>query len=376
MRTGLHLLLAVLVAGAVYWLGFYQTPEEKHFQAVAAAARQDDVSAQVELGDLYAQGKGTASDGEQALAWYRKAALAGDAVALWKCAQTYIQGQLVPQDLEEAVPFLLLAAKQQQAPSRRELSRFYRQGLGGLPRHEGESLFWLFAAARAEDTAAREELAARQTNDPELYAQVQQFLTDLSAAQEGDGPARFRVGQAYRTGKPVLQNGEDAARWLTLAWEENKLPQAGLALAQLYQDGANGLEPDAARAATLWNELVRQAYAPAQYALGEAAYKSDPPKYDEAYAWFSNAASGGYAPGQYMTGFMLMQGQGVAVAVPLAITFFRAAAEQDYPSAQYVLGQIYWKGLGVPADKKAGRKWLELAAAQGVTAAQELLAAQ
>lgn len=56
-----------------------------------------------------------------------------------------------------------------------------------------------------------------------------------------------------------------------------------------------------------------------------------------------------------MTGFMLMQGQGTNLSVPLAVKFFRDAAEQNYVAAQYVLGQIYWKGLGVPADKKPAK---------------------
>ena len=368
----IYLLLAVLVAGFVYWACLYKSPQEKHFVAVLAAAKQGDKQAQVQVADLYTQGIGTPVNVGQAIFWYRKAALEGDRTAAWKCAQIYIQGQLIPQDLEEAASFLLLSAKENSVSAQEELSRFYAQGMGGLLKHPGESLYWLFQAAKGGSMSAKEALVRAQKDTPELYEQVEKFLTDLSQAQAGDGPARLRVGQAYQTGQPVLQNMEEAQRWLSLAWEENKLPQAGFILVQLYQKGELAAqEPD--KEASLWNELVHLPYPPAQYALGETAYQEQPPRYEDAFAWFSNAAANGYAPGQYMTGFMLMRGQGTDRSVKLAITFFRSAAEQDYVSAQYVLGQIYWKGLGVPADKKAGRKWLEKAAAAGNVAAQELL---
>lgn len=375
MKKFFFLLVIVLALSGGYYVLFYQSPDEKHFTAALKAARQGNVEAQVQTAYAYEEGKGVTADGQQALHWFRQAALSGDSEALWKCAEIYIQGKLVTSDLEEAVPFLLLAAKQGSVPAQRELSRFYAQGLGGLPKHEGESLYWQFMAAKMGDDTLRQTLQQAQEKNPLLYTQLETFLNDLKKAQEGDTEARLRVGQAYLNGTPVLQNPEESERYLTLVWQENKDPQAGLLLAQNYQSGKI-LSADESKANAIWNELVSMSYAPAQYALGEMAYQADPPKYEDAFAWFSNAAAGGYAPAQYMTGFMLMQGQGTTSSVPLAITFFRNAAEQNYLSAQYVLGQIYWKGLGVPADKQAGRAWLEKAAANGSEAAQALLTSE
>ncbi len=368
MKKILFLLLVLAAAGVGYWAFLYQTPEEKNFIRALNAAKEGNVAAQLQTADFYAAGTGTKQDGKQAVYWYRQAALEGDPDALWKCAQAYTEGKLVPQDLEEAVPFLMLGAKQGNIPAQEELSRFYAQGLGGLVKHEGESLYWQFIAAKIGSSSAQAALKQAQQHSPQLYESVEKFLTDLKTAQEGDGSARLAVGEAYLTGNPILQNTEEAEKWLTLAWQENKLSQAGLMLAQAYQ---NGPLSDAAKANRMWNELAKQAYAPAQYALGEKAYQSG--HYDDAFAWFSNAAAGGFAQGQYMTGFMLMQGQGTAVSVPLAVTFFRSAAEQENVPAQYVLGQIYWKGLGVPQDKKVGKMWLEKAAMRGNKEAQTLL---
>ena len=109
--------------------------------------------------------------------------------------------------------------------------------------------------------------------------------------------------------------------------------------------------------------------------LSKTAETVDPvnEKYEDAFAWFSNAAVAGHPRAQYMTGFMLMQGQGTNRSVPLATEYFEKAALQEDSLAQYVLGQIFWKGLGVPADKKKGRKWLEQAASNGNPAAEAFL---
>ena len=140
----------------------------------------------------------------------------------------------------------------------------------------------------------------------------------------------------------------------------------------MYQKG-EGTEKDENKALELLGAAAQAKNPSAQYALGERAYKAEPANYQDAFAWFSNAAEGGLAQAQYMTGFMLMQGQGTERSVPLAIEFFKKAANQNDTAAQYVLGQIYWKGLGVPKDKKEGRAWLEKAAAGGNLAARELL---
>lgn len=364
-------MLFLAAAGAVYWLGFYTPPEQKHFAAVLARAQQGDVPAQIELGDLYRKGKGTPTDLAQALMWYRQSALAGDRQAQWYCAQMYQQGQGTEKDEEEAAVFLTLAAKQNHPQAQWELSQFYHQGLGSLAPHEGESLFWAVQAAAQGLPAAQERLLQAQQDQAELFARVKQFATDLQAAQGGEAQAMLAVGQAYQQGAPIERNEEEAVLWLSKAWQEHQIDQAGLALAQLYQTG--DVVKDTQKANALWQQLADKSYPPAQYALGELAYQAQPPQYEDAYAWFSNAAAGGYAPGQYMTGFMLLQGQGTARSVPLAIRFFRSSAEQNYPAAQYVLGQMYWKGLGFPVNKKEGRYWLEKAAGQGNTAAEELL---
>ncbi|MBE40311.1 MAG: hypothetical protein CL480_03085, partial [Acidobacteria bacterium] len=60
------------------------TPEEIRSIGIAdlrARAGQGDLTAQVALGDLYAEGDGVPQDETEALRWYRRAAEQGDAAA-------------------------------------------------------------------------------------------------------------------------------------------------------------------------------------------------------------------------------------------------------------------------------------------------------
>lgn len=374
MKTVLKLLLFAAAFCGIYWFVLYKTPEERHFARELSLAQNGDMQAAVRTADLLKRGEGVKQNGAEAAEWYRQAAAAGDASAAYELAELYLTGDTLPRDDEEAFLYLQLAAQADEPRAQRELARFYEEGRGGVPAHAGEALLWRFLAAQNGDASSAAALASAHAEQPELYEQVKEMEEDLAAARAGDGEARLRAGRAYRSGGPVLTNNEEAARLLTLAWEENRLPQAAYELSEMYRIGA-GVEQNPVKADDLLAQAAQQKYPAAQYALGETAYKADPPNYQDAFAWFSNAAAGGYSQAQYMTGFMLMQGQGTERSVPLAVKFFRDAAEQDSVSAQYVLGQIYMKGLGVAADKKAGAAWLERAAQNGSRDARALLEA-
>jgi len=372
MKTVWKILLLCAAGAGLYWFAFYRTPEEKEFARAFASAQSGDVQSALKTAEYYAKGIGVKQNGAQAAEWYRRAAVEGDASAAYELAELYIAGDALETDLEEALAYLQLAARAGEPRAQRELARFYGEGLAGLPVHPGEALFWRFMAAQNGDAASAQMLEKSRAENPDLYAEVKALEEDLAAAQAGNGEARLRVARAYEAGKPVLTNNEEAARWLTPAWEENHLPQAAFELSALYREGA-GVAQDLSKASELLGAAAGAAYPPAQYALGEAAYKAAPPNYADAFAWFSNAAAGGFPAAQYMTGFMLMQGQGTAKSVPLAVKFFRDAAEQNHAAAQYVLGQIYVKGLGVAADKRAGNEWLQKAADNGNPDARALL---
>ena len=368
MKLLFKVFLFLVAAGVIYWWGFYQTPEQKEFKKTLAIAEKGNGAAQLRIGDFYAQGYGVEKSGKQAIEWYRKSFQNGTSQAAWKLAQTYIEQK----NWDEAATYLQVAVQDKNAAAENELGRFYEEGLGGLPKHRGQSFYWRILAAQKGDQIAAQWLKQEQQNDPDFYDKEQAFADNLQAAEAGNVAAMLQVARSYQEGDDILQDMQQAEQWFTKAWQERKEAQIGYELAQFYLNKKNPLA-DEEKGVSLLAELAELSYAPAQYTLGERSYQEDPPNYKDAFAWFSNAAANADARGQYMTGFMLMQGQGMTCSVPLAIRFFKQAAEQEHADAQYVLGQIYYKGLGVAADKKAGEQWIQRASQNGSVPAQAFL---
>ncbi len=272
-----------------------------------------------------------------------------------------------------ALAYLQSAAQADFIPAQQEMGNLYAQG-NVMPKHEGQSLFWYFKAAKNGSSSAQAKVNAIATENPALSAEMERFMQNLQGAQTEDPAAMLEVARAYRSGTPILQDQTVALEWYKKAWDksDHKLSQAAFELSDMYYKG-EGTEPDPEKAADFLAKAAELKNPQAQYLLGEAAYTDQPARMEDAFAWFSNAAAQGHVKAQYMTGFMLLQGQGTAKSVPLAIRFFEQAAEQNDPSAQYVLGQIYLKGLGVRRSPRQGRAWLERAVENGSEPAKEML---
>ena len=76
------------------------------------AAENDELTAQFNVGVLYAEGKGVPKDYEKALDWYRIAAEQGFVPALYNLGLMYYHGYGVPQDHVTAYGWIDVAAQE------------------------------------------------------------------------------------------------------------------------------------------------------------------------------------------------------------------------------------------------------------------------
>lgn len=374
MKNFLTFLAGVFLFVGICWFVFYKTPEVRSFEKTLAAAKQGDANAMLGTGVAYETGVGTAQDGAKAEEFYRQAAGAGNIEATYRLGKLYEEGSLVSPDLEEAFVYYQVAAAQNFEPAEEALARFYAEGKGGVSAHEGEALLWWIRAAKQDNEPALQKVKEAQMNDLLLYERVL-ALDDLlqKPLEELDAAACFDIGKSYRIGNPIVRNDEEAFKWFKRAWDkEEGLSQAAVEMAEMYRLG-EGVEKSEQKALSLYAQAAELKDPQAQYFLGKRSYEENPPNYKDAFAWFSNAAEQGYSPAQYMTGYMLLQGQGTPRSQKLAVDFFTRSAQQEYSAAQYVLGQIYWKGLGVKKNQTLGRSWLEKSAQNGNPSAQTFL---
>jgi TPR repeat protein len=159
------------------------------------------------------------------------------------------------------------------------------------------------------------------------------------AADAGDLPSLFRLGQLLQMGKGVPQNALDATAKIKQAAESDYQP-AFIVLAQRYEQGIG------------------------------VPRRSD----NNAYIWYLKAAERGDVPAQAKVGDMLSRGKGIDKDEAAAVTWFQKAADRGNRDAQYGLGMAYLRGRGVQKSDSLGYALLKKAADQGHVEAQKEVA--
>ncbi len=157
-----------------------------------------------------------------------------------------------------------------------------------------------------------------------------------AAAERGEAWAQFNLGVAYRYGKGVTKDQNEAVHW--------------------------------------YRKAAEQGYAPAQNNLGVAYDNGEGIAQDqhEAVRWFRKAAEQGYARAQINFGFAYEHGKGVSQDQREAVRWYRKAAEQGNVDSQVRLGALYFLGKGVIIDEREAYIWLSIAKANGNETAANL----
>jgi S1-C subfamily serine protease len=181
------------------------------------AAEQGSALAQLNLGNLYYEGRGLEKDLTQAAEWIRKAALQGNAEAQASLGVLYQLGHGVGQDYYEAAAWYRKAAEQGLAQGQHLLGLLYETG-EGVPQDNGQAATWFRKAADQGDAFAQNQLGG-------LYAEgkgvpkdhVQAAAWYRKAAEQGDATAQLNLGTVYLDGLGVPQNYSESYFWVKLA---------------------------------------------------------------------------------------------------------------------------------------------------------------
>jgi len=159
------------------------------------------------------------------------------------------------------------------------------------------------------------------------------------AADAGDLPSLFRLGQLLHLGKGVPQNALDATAKIKAAAEADYQP-AFMALGERYELG-----------------------------LG-VPRRSD----NNAYIWYLKAAEKGDVAAQAKVGDWLTRGKGIDKDEAAGVTWLQRAADRGNRDAQYGLGMAMIRGRGTPRSDSLGFTWVKKAAEQGHVEAQKEVA--
>jgi len=179
----------------------------------------------------------------------------------------------------------------------------------------------------------------------ELYdkSQVPAHATEAvtlyrKAADAGDLPSLFRLGQLLSLGKGVEANPVDATAKIKQAADAGYQP-AWIVLADRFEQGLG----------------VRRSDKDASY-------------------WYRRAAEKGSEVAEAKVGDMYMRGKGVDKDEAEGVRWLRMAAEKGNQDGEYGLGMAYLKGKGIQKSDSLAYVWLKKAADLGHAEAQKEVA--
>jgi serine/threonine-protein kinase len=158
------------------------------------------------------------------------------------------------------------------------------------------------------------------------------------AADAGDLPSLFRLGQLLSLGKGVEANPVDATAKIKQAAEADYQP-AWAVLADRYEQGLGTRRSD-----------------------------------KDASFWYRKAAEKGNEAAQAKVGDMYTRGRGMDKDEVEGVRWFRMAAEKGNRDAEYGLGMAYLRGRGAQKSDSLAYAWLKKAADLGHLEAQKEVA--
>jgi len=146
-----------------------------------AAALRGDPAAAYEIGVRYAEGKGVASNLDEAAKWYDRAAQAGVVPAIFRLGTLYEKGLSVKKDLDIARRYYMQAAERGNAKAMHNLAVLDADG-GGKGANYKSAAQWF-----------------------------------RKAADRGVADSQFNLGILYARGIGVEQNLAESFKWFSLA---------------------------------------------------------------------------------------------------------------------------------------------------------------
>lgn len=180
------------------------------------------------------------------------------------------------------------------------------------------------------------------------------------SAEHGNAQGQYRLGTLYQAGRGVKQDYAQAAEWFQKS--EGDVPRAAAALGYLYGLGL-GVPQDHEQArqhyefAARRGDVIGAVNLAVMYTNGRGVSKD----FAEAFRWYMVAARQGQLEAMNGVGLSYLRGFGVEQSADKGIAWLTAAAEAGQPNAMHTLGMVYLNGQGRPADDSLAYRWLSLA---------------
>jgi TPR repeat protein len=186
---------------------------------------------------------------QEALNWFRKAALKGYAPAQVNLAVMYGNGWGTPRNYAAALQWLKAASDQHYARADYNLGIFFMQGTG-VRQDYGEAFRWFKKAAEEGDGSGQTNLGYLYDRGLGVKADSAVAVSWYEKAARGGNPlGEYNLGDMYLRGEGIAQSDSQALHWFEKAAEQGHTG-AQIKLAYMYAQG-RGTKADPEYAYTL-----------------------------------------------------------------------------------------------------------------------------
>ena len=253
-------------------------------------------------------------------------------------ANAYLLGDEVPRDAAQAAFWYERAAEAGQPAAQNQIGYFYQAGIG-VPVNLPRAAHWFQLAAASGSVIGTMNLGVAYLGGlgvPKNEATAQQLFAE--AFHKGSGTAASYMGDMYFFGVGMQANRVTAESWYKAGTKLHD-PSAAFKLGTLYSV-TEGHVQDLRKAV----RLLRL------------------------------SAEGGYVPAMHSLGVLLINHPEFTKSAHEAPPWVEKAANAGSWKSSMVLGVLARDGKEVPADREAAYYYFQVAAREGGTEAQQLLA--
>ncbi|GBB84536.1 hypothetical protein RclHR1_01110021 [Rhizophagus clarus] len=342
------------------------------FYWVQSAVSNKSIYGQLILGCCYENGIGTVKDLDKAFYWYQNATNNNNKTALYYLGRCYELGYGVEKDEGEAFKIYTKLSEKSKHGNLR-LAIFYYKGIRTKV-NKLKAFELCKKTAEINNSMAQYNLGLLYENGEGTEKDLEKAIYWYNkSAENGNNAAQYNVGRCYEFGEGVEKDEIKAFEYYKKSAEKEYL-NAQFRLGYCYEYGI-GIEINKIKAFDYYEKAAEKGHSIAQnsfgylYENGEGTEKN----LEKAIYWYNKSAENGNDAAQYNMGQCYRSGKGVEKDEHKAFEYYKKSAEKEYLNAQLQLGYCYEYGIGIEINKTKAFEFYKKAAEKGHSDAQNNL---
>lgn len=345
----------------------------KLLQRVAAQKNLQAIEAQHRIAICYFLGQGVPQDDKKAIEAFKIAAHAGHPHAQLNLGNIYAEGVATDKHDTIANQYYEQAANQNILDAQIKLAKRYLKGEG--EQSDLKAFQWFQKAALLGDPESQCQVAEAYSKGRGVKAdQMQAYFWYHKAAAKGYAEAQYQLGVVLHEGQGCKKDIKQSIEWFNLAIQQ-KNAEALLAMSYMYLTGNEIIKIDRKKSLACIEEAAELGSGIARKKLLMHYGTSDEPaKHKKASEWLKELVLMKDAEAQFMMANMLEEADKSRKEIRDCIfSLYQQSAEQNFAEAQLRLGECYLNGDYTKEDPTLAVKWLKSAAQLGNAKAQNYL---